>query len=1296
MSAFRFANPNWIHALWPVAVLVAMLFWSDWRRGDVISRLVSVTIQARLIQRLSRSRRWLSIGLFGLAAISLLVALMRPQWGLTYHETPRVGAQIMVCLDVSKSMLAEDTAPNRLERAKAELADLMTYLQGDQVGLIAFAGRAAVVCPLTPDFGFFRMILDGVDPESVGRGGTRLEEPIRKALDGFRTETDVSRIIVLITDGEDHDSHPLDAAKAAAERGIKILTIGFGDEAGSEIQYTDPRTGVRTTVRDSGGEPVVSRLDGETLRKIVMETEGAYIPAGTGALDLKSIYDAHIAPLVRGAQDTRGRAVRREGFQWAVLVGLVLLVASIAVGSRSVRSELQGPAAESAPTRPVQAGAAAILIALVMAGPGYGQSSAQQASPPAGVDAAATQSTAADPSKDSPDPKQRDPRELYNDALACLDKDLDRAEQFLTEARRESGTDGEVRFRATYNMGWVEVNRADATFKEKPEEALSHLRRAADWFRDAVRLRPDHGDARYNLELVLRRILELADSLAKTEEGDLTGQLDALIAQQRSLVATAREVVERISAIDDPNGADQYQGDFRQLAVEQRKLLSDSQAVSKTAREELSVLDGKSDEEKTPQDSLRGAQLGGVLQYTDRAEQRMGQARSQMRQRQADRAFRRASAALDELKRARDQLRGPVEVLDVILADAMSLAQWTSGKAAAARPAVVDRSQMAEAPAWLTGEYLEEEQVSVTQRTSELVAQLQAGLEQQASQPAGPPTPDQQQQRAQADRFLAMVRQAMPFLNKGKEAFELASQALTGQRWGEAAQRQVEAVTALREARERFLELRGLIELAYSREVQIQGLLAGLPSAREQQAAAPKEDGKEVTSEPVAPAEQPTASETTVPTEQPAPPAPVEQTPPTETPSPTETPAPAEKPAPSETPASAEKPAPTTETVAPEQPSPTEKSAAPEGPAPAEPPVRSEQPVPIEQQIAVLEIAGGLQRDNIDRGQRIAELVQSALSGLPEAPKDGAAPTGASQQDPAAQQATAQRQQLELAAQLIGLARDEMTAASGSLAKSTGRSDSAEKPAEESKAGETVDPKALESSREHVAQAVEHFQSLRRLFFSIVEHLRETAQRQAQLNDETEQVAALQDDEGVAKKLGPLSARQQELRTIAGEIADALREQAQQPPAAAMPGENVDPQQLAQLQQSQEQFGKAAKLVDEGGSEMESAHENLSSEKPIADQARKHQDQALEKLAEALALLQPPQPEDQNQQKPDQQQPEEQEQQQGEKDQQQPDKSEMGTDPARLLQAIRDREAQRNEQREKRARIQREPVEKDW
>ncbi len=1237
MSDFQFANPSWSHALWLVAGVMALLFWLDWRRGDVLSRFLSATMQLRLVHRPSQTRRWLSIGCLGLAGVALVVALMRPQWGLTYQETPRVGAQIMVCLDVSKSMLAEDTAPNRLERAKAEMTDLLSYLEGDQIGLIAFAGRAAVLCPLTPDFGFFRLILDGASPTSVGRGGTRLEEPIRKALDSFRTESDVSRMIVLISDGEDHDSHPIDAAKAAAEHGVKILAVGFGDEAGTEIHVTDPQTGARTTVLDSDGQPVRTRLDGETLREMALATDGAYVPAGTGALDLKSIYEAHIAPLVRGHLDDRGHAVRREAFQWAVLAGLLLLVASIVVGSGSVRSELRAAPDARLFQKAGLLGSLVLLIAGLAATPAVAQQKPSDDKPPAVPADGVQKTTTAEKPPTDRKPADREPtapRDVYNEALAYLNKDADRAERLLTEARRDAGTDGEVRFRATYNLGWVEVQRADAVLGQKPEEALEHLRRAADWFRDAVRLRPDSEDARHNLEVALRRILELADSLAKTGDRDLTQRLDAVIEAQRRLVGAARSVVERVSAKEDPDAADQFRSDFRQLAVQQQKILSDSQAVTKSAQEELDALKGKKDEEQSPQDKVRAAQLNNLLYYTNQANQRLGQSRSQMRRRQADRSFRRAAAALSDLNRARDQLRGPVEVLDVILADALPLAQLTALKGAAAdaaeAPIAAATGVLREPPAWLTREYLEESQLSITERTAELTARLQAGLDERKSRPAGPATAEQQQQQnAEADRFLEMVREAMPYLTKGKAAFESAGQALAvdqkpgtaadqkpdfsdkpGFSFEQAAQRQLEGIMALRDARERFLDLRGLIELAYSRQQQIQGRL---PAPASQDA----KDAKD----------------------------------------------------------NEEKP----------------KPESPEMPRDAS-----------------IQAAQQLQQENLDRSQRIAKLIDEGLAALPK-PAVGDNDSAAKPQpaDPAAQQAAAERQQLELAKPLLDQARQEMTAAADSLSKAAGE-DAVAEPAAKSDTKPPAKPDkppdlpadkvtskpsdaALDASRQHVARAIEYLQALRRLFFSIIEHLRETAQRQAQLNDETEQATALKKDEDIAKAAGPLALRQQQLRAITKEIADALNEQAKQRPDQAPGQPTADPKQLEQFQKIVRQLAQAAKLVGDGGSEMQKAGEGLSAAKPDFGPARKSQDEALQKLVEALALLNPPQPDQQNQQDQDQQGEGQQEQKQEQQNQQA-----QGTDPSRALQAVRDREAQRRRDRENRQRLTQEPVERDW
>ncbi len=274
MDQFRFEQPAWGHLIWPVALLIAALLWLEIRQRTALDQFMSTRMRERLVSGPGRLRQTISLGCFALGIVACVLAAMRPQWGATERLLPQVGAEIMICLDVSKSMLAEDTIPNRLERAKAEIRDLLDLMRGEQVGLIAFAGKATVISPMTTDFAFLKLALDHVGPQSVGLGGTRLEAPIRAAVRGFADTADVSRIILLITDGEDHDSFPLEAAEEARERGIRIMTVGFGDEAGSKVQVTDPRTGARTYVTDDSGKAVVSRLDGDLLREIALKTEG--------------------------------------------------------------------------------------------------------------------------------------------------------------------------------------------------------------------------------------------------------------------------------------------------------------------------------------------------------------------------------------------------------------------------------------------------------------------------------------------------------------------------------------------------------------------------------------------------------------------------------------------------------------------------------------------------------------------------------------------------------------------------------------------------------------------------------------------------------------------------------------------------------------------------------------------------------------------------------------------------------------------------------------------------------------
>ena len=770
MSGLHFQHPERIHWLW--AVMAWLASWWALRRRDagLLNRFVGRPLHGHLVHRLSAKRRWLRFALFGVAGVALVLALMRPQWGLRFVQMPRVGAEMMVCLDVSKSMLAEDAAPSRLERAKADLSDLLGYLDGDHIGLIAFAGKATVLCPLTPDFGFYRLVLQEANPRSVARGGTNLEAALRKAVAGFRTEADVSRIIVLITDGEDHDHFPLEAAALAAERGIRVLSIGFGSESGTEIYVRDEETGARTLVRDRDGNPVRSRLDGDLLREIALKTDGAYIPAGTGALDLRSIYQAHIAPLTRGRLDGRGRPVRNEAYPWCVLAALLSVVGGVWAGTGRPRL-LQ---------RFREVGLATVLFAL-FAAPAHARDGD-------------------DPDRSVPLPQAA--RDAYNHGVQALAAGtLDRAARAFEAARSRAGTDGAVRFRSGYNLGWVEVQRANAMLESDPQTALSHLQKAAQWFQDVVRLRPERTDARQNLERIVRRIRQLADAIAKRDPRDVVQALDALIKSQRALLAELARAVEPLQIQrDDPS----TRRAFRRLATEQRQHVATARSLIDRIASEQQALEETPDADRTTEQRIRAAQLRAGRSVLQQATQRLGRARSQLRRRAIGRAFVRASGGLNELKRARDQFRNPVEILDALVTDTMRLVQQAKGLVSLTgrRP-----------PAWLTAEHVDGVRGSVRDRTEALRAQLDAGLK------APPPEPQEGEDPNIAEKtknLRALLEQTVPLLGEAVTHLDEAHPPLKARRPTPGMQRSLgAALRTLDRARELFLDLKRLVERAY-------------------------------------------------------------------------------------------------------------------------------------------------------------------------------------------------------------------------------------------------------------------------------------------------------------------------------------------------------------------------------------------------------------------------------------------------------------------------------------------------
>src|SRR6516162_5258772 len=227
-----FAHPQilWLLLVFPPALL-AFFWWSLRKRQQMMTRFIESRLLAGLVSGISPARRKLRLALLLAAVVCIILALARPQWGFTWQEVKQKSVDIVVAIDTSKSMLAQDIAPNRLARAKLAAMDLMQVAKGDRLGLVAFAGSAFLQCPLTIDDVAFRQSVESLDVNTIPQGGTAVAEAIDVALTAFK-EGDNHKVLVLMSDGEDHDSGAAEAAKHAAAAGLRIYTIGIGTPEG--------------------------------------------------------------------------------------------------------------------------------------------------------------------------------------------------------------------------------------------------------------------------------------------------------------------------------------------------------------------------------------------------------------------------------------------------------------------------------------------------------------------------------------------------------------------------------------------------------------------------------------------------------------------------------------------------------------------------------------------------------------------------------------------------------------------------------------------------------------------------------------------------------------------------------------------------------------------------------------------------------------------------------------------------------------------------------------------------------
>ena len=278
---------------------------------------------------------------FVISAITFLIfTLVQPKWGYHWEDVERRGIDIVVAVDTSRSMLADDIKPNRLEAAKREIKDLIDIIDGDRVGLVAFAGTAFLQCPLTLDYGAFSLFLDDLDTRLIPVGGTSFGEAINKSMSAFNDKLKKHKAIVLITDGEDHQGNAMKIAKAAKEKGIIIYTVGVGKKEGAYIKIRDNK-GREELLKDREGKVVKSRLDEVLLNKIAVGTGGAYSPAYGIKWGLANIYTNLIAKMED--KQLGGRKIRlyENRYQIPLFIALILIVLESLIGERTRKRKTQ-------------------------------------------------------------------------------------------------------------------------------------------------------------------------------------------------------------------------------------------------------------------------------------------------------------------------------------------------------------------------------------------------------------------------------------------------------------------------------------------------------------------------------------------------------------------------------------------------------------------------------------------------------------------------------------------------------------------------------------------------------------------------------------------------------------------------------------------------------------------------------------------------------------------------------------------------------------------------------------------
>ena len=334
MQLFRFANPDFLYLLLLLPLMIFIFIISDIRKRWTIRKLGDLKLVNDLIPELSPARPVVKFVTLMGAVVLCIIVLARPQFGSKIEDIKKQGVEVIIALDVSNSMLAEDIQPNRLTRAKQAISRLVDNLDNDKIGLIVFAGDAYTQIPVTTDYVSAKMFLSSINPAMVPKQGTAIGAAISLGMRSFSPGEDKSKALILITDGENHEDDPVSAAEEASKVGIIIHTIGIGSEQGVPVPVISG--GRKDFLKDIDGNTVITKLDEEILKKVALSTNGNYVRANNSNIGLDEIYN-EIRKMKKQELESTIYTEYNDQFQIFAALAIILLILEFIIMDRKNR-----------------------------------------------------------------------------------------------------------------------------------------------------------------------------------------------------------------------------------------------------------------------------------------------------------------------------------------------------------------------------------------------------------------------------------------------------------------------------------------------------------------------------------------------------------------------------------------------------------------------------------------------------------------------------------------------------------------------------------------------------------------------------------------------------------------------------------------------------------------------------------------------------------------------------------------------------------------------------------------------